>query len=65
MCFQCVSTAAWMEKVALASWKGGGPTRMELGCKERAALFVDSTVPSAAVTDGTACMPPGANAAAG
>ena len=44
---------------------GRGPTRMELGCRERAALAVDSTVPSAAVTDGTACMPPGVNAAAG
>ncbi len=38
---------------------------MELGCRERAALAVDSTVPSAAVTEGRAWVPPGVKAAAG
>ena len=45
--------------------RGQRLTSTELGCRDRAALAVDSTVPSAAVTEGTACVPPGMNAAAG
>lgn len=45
--------------------KAWGLTSTDGGCRERAALAVESTVPSAAVTDGTAGMPPGMEATAG
>ena len=53
------------DDTAMSQWRECGLTSTEGGCSERAALAVLSTVPSGAVTDGTAAPPPGMNDATG